>query len=237
MKFVEKLKLVKFDLLGSKSLTIINKCLKLINENKEISLDLLTLDYKDAFTFELLQRLRTKGIFQLDSTGMEKLIYYVEPKCFNHIAALIALFRPGPLEFGMADTYVERRHGREEILYIFDELEPLLKETYGVILYQEQIMKISEILANFTMAEANNFRKAIFKNDKMEIEQFREKFLSGAQSNQHNLEKVDDFYNLLKNFGPHTSLKSHCIAYAKIAYQMAFLKANYAFAFHMVLNK
>ncbi|MBG0778659.1 MAG: DNA polymerase III subunit alpha, partial [Desulfotignum balticum] len=163
MNYVEKLGLVKFDFLGLRNLTVIKNCLELIEKQDKPVPDMDHLDFSDENTFDLLQRADTTGVFQLESSGMKELILRLKPATFSDIVALVALYRPGPLDSGMANTYVERKHGREEVAYLFDELAPILKETYGVILYQEQVMKIAGVLANYSMADADGLRKAMGK--------------------------------------------------------------------------
>ncbi|MBU2630224.1 MAG: DNA polymerase III subunit alpha [Proteobacteria bacterium] len=231
MNYVEKLGLVKFDFLGLRNLTVIKNCIELIIKQRKTPPDLLNLDYTDARTFELLQNADTTGVFQLESSGMKDLISRLKPASFSDIVALVALYRPGPLDSGMADTYVERRHGREEVIYLFEELEPVLKETYGVILYQEQVMKIAGILANYSMADADGLRKAMGKKIVAMMEAHRELFLKGAKENHHDPKKAAELFDLMEKFGGYGFNKSHSAAYALIAYQTAYLKANFALEF------
>jgi DNA polymerase-3 subunit alpha len=163
MNYTEKLGLVKFDFLGLRNLTVIKNCIALIEKQGKEPPDLLNLDYEDKKTFELLQNADTTGVFQLESSGMKELITRLKPASFSDIVALVALYRPGPLDSGMADSYVERKNGREEVVYLFDELKEVLEETYGVILYQEQVMKIGGVLANYPLAAAVGLRTALVK--------------------------------------------------------------------------
>lgn len=231
MNYVEKLGLVKFDFLGLRNLTVIKNCLALIKEQGKTPPDILNLNFNDEKTFELLQRADTTGVFQLESSGMKDLILRLKPGSFSDIVALVALYRPGPLDSGMADTYVERKHGREQVIYLFDELEPILKETYGVILYQEQVMKIAGVLANYSMADADGLRKAMGKKIASMMEAHRELFLKGAKENHKDLKKASDLFDLMEKFGGYGFNKSHSAAYALIAYQTAYLKANFALEF------
>lgn len=231
MNYVEKLGLVKFDFLGLRNLTVIKNCIKLIEKQGKTSPDLLNLDFEDAKTFELLQSADTTGVFQLESSGMKDLISRLKPASFSDIVALVALYRPGPLDSGMANTYVERRHGREEVVYLFDELEPVLKETYGVILYQEQVMKIAGVLANYSMADADGLRKAMGKKIVAMMEEHRALFMKGAKENNHDPKKAAELFDLMEKFGGYGFNKSHSAAYALIAYQTAYLKANFALEF------
>ena len=231
MNYVEKLGLVKFDFLGLRNLTVIKNCIELIKKQGKTPPDLLSLDLNDAKTFELLQNADTTGVFQLESSGMKDLILRLKPANFSDIVALVALYRPGPLDSGMADTYVERKNGREEVVYLFDELEPVLKETYGVILYQEQVMKIAGVLANYSMADADGLRKAMGKKIVAMMEEHRGLFLKGAKANNHDPGKAAELFNLMEKFGGYGFNKSHSAAYALIAYQTAYLKANFALEF------
>jgi len=231
MNYVEKLGLVKFDFLGLRNLTVIKNCLALIKNQGKTPPDLLHLDFEDKKTFDLLQRADTTGVFQLESSGMKDLILRLKPASFSDIVALVALYRPGPLDSGMADTYVERKNGREEVVYLFDELEPVLRETYGVILYQEQVMKIAGVLANYSMADADGLRKAMGKKIVSMMHEHRQLFLKGAEENGHDLEKAAELFDLMEKFGGYGFNKSHSAAYALIAYQTAYLKANFALEF------
>jgi DNA polymerase III subunit alpha len=231
MNYVEKLGLVKFDFLGLRNLTIINNCINLIKKQGKIPPDLLNLDYSDGKTFELLQKADTTGVFQLESTGMKDLISRLKPATFSDIVALVALYRPGPLDSGMADSYVKRKHGTEEVVYLFKELEPVLKETYGVILYQEQVMKIAGVLANYSMADADGLRKAMGKKIVSMMEEHRGLFLKGAKENKHDPKKAAELFDLMEKFGGYGFNKSHSAAYALIAYQTAYLKANFTLEF------
>jgi DNA polymerase-3 subunit alpha len=231
MNYVEKLGLVKFDFLGLRNLTVIKNCMELIRNQGKTPPDFLNLDYTDENTFELLQRADTTGVFQLESSGMKDLILRLKPGSFSDIVALVALYRPGPLDSGMADTYVERKHGREPVVYLFDELEPILKETYGVILYQEQVMKIAGVLANYSMADADGLRKAMGKKIASMMEEHRKLFLKGAKENNRDPKKASELFDLMEKFGGYGFNKSHSAAYALIAYQTAYLKANFALEF------
>jgi len=231
MNFTEKQGLVKFDFLGLRNLTVIKNCIALIEKQGDTPPDLLHLDYSDQKTFELLQNADTTGVFQLESSGMKELISRLKPASFSDIVALVALYRPGPLDSGMADSYVERKHGREPVVYQFSELEPVLEETYGVILYQEQVMKIAGVLANYSMAQADGLRKAMGKKIAAMMEEHRTLFMKGAQENGHDPKKAEEVFNLMEKFGGYGFNKSHSAAYALIAYQTAFLKAHFPVEF------
>jgi DNA polymerase III subunit alpha len=231
MNYVEKLGLVKFDFLGLRNLTVIKNCMELIEKQGKQPPDMQDMDYADENTFALLQKADTTGVFQLESSGMKDLILRLKPATFSDIVALVALYRPGPLDSGMASTYVERKHGREQVVYLFDELEPVLKETYGVILYQEQVMKIAAVLANYSMADADGLRKAMGKKIAAMMEAHRKLFLEGAAKNNHDPEKAQELFDLMEKFGGYGFNKSHSAAYALIAYQTAYLKANFTLEF------
>ncbi len=235
MNYVEKIGLVKFDFLGLRNLTVIKNCLDLIREQHETVPDLENIGLDDKKTFELLQHADTTGVFQLESSGMKDLISRLKPADFSDIVALVALYRPGPLDSGMADTYVERKHGRESVTYLFPELEDILKETYGVILYQEQVMKIAVALASYTMADADGLRKAMGKKKVDMMQTHRELFLAGAQKNNLDPDKARQVFDLMEKFGGYGFNKSHSAAYALISYQTAFLKANYTLEFFAAL--
>ncbi|MCK5543050.1 MAG: DNA polymerase III subunit alpha [Desulfobacterales bacterium] len=231
MNFVEKIGLVKFDFLGLRNLTVIKNTIELLKKNSKQVPDLSNLDPKDKKTFKLLESGDTTGVFQLESSGMKDLIKKLKPETFNDIVALVALYRPGPLESGMADNYVERKHGRQEVVYLFDQLEPILKETYGVILYQEQVMKIAAVLANYSMADADGLRKAMGKKIQVLMEAHRELFMKGAKENDLDQQKAKQVFDLMEKFGGYGFNKSHSAAYALISYQTAYLKANYPLEF------
>jgi len=231
MTYTEKQGLVKFDFLGLRNLTVIKNCIALIEKQGKEAPDLLHLDPEDKKTFELLQNSDTTGVFQLESSGMKELISRLKPANFSDIVALVALYRPGPLDSGMADSYVERKHGREPVEYLFPELEEVLDETYGVILYQEQVMKIGGVLANYSMADADGLRKAMGKKIAAMMEEHRNLFMKGAQENGHDPKKAAELFDLMEKFGGYGFNKSHSAAYALISFQTAYLKANYPVEF------
>jgi DNA polymerase-3 subunit alpha len=235
MKRVEKIGLVKFDFLGLRNLTVIDDTLALIAEQGLIPPDLSNLDFGDEPTYRLLSAGDTTGVFQLESSGMKDLLTRMKPACFADVTALVALYRPGPLESGMVADFVERKHGRKKVEYLVDQLEPILKETYGVIVYQEQVMKIANDLANYSMAEADKLRKAMGKKIVKIMAEHRERFLKGAEENQIPREKAEQLFDLMEKFGGYGFNKSHSAAYALIAYQTAYLKAHYPVEFMAAL--
>ncbi len=231
MKAVEKIGLVKFDLLGLRNLTVMKHACDIIGKAGGVSPDLASLDLTDKKTFELLQSAQTTGVFQLESAGMKDLLSRLKPVCFEDIIALVALYRPGPLDSGMHDEFVKRKNGRVAITYLLPELEPILKDTYGVILYQEQVMQIAVVLADFSMAEADNLRKAMGKKIGEIMVQERERFLTRATNRGVDPKKAENIFELIEKFGRYGFNKAHSAAYAMIAFQTAYLKAHFAVEF------
>ena len=231
MKIVEKIGLVKFDFLGLRNLTVIENALELIKRQGGEVPDINNLDLDDKKTYRLLCAGDTTGVFQLESSGMKDLLVRLKPECFNDIIALVALYRPGPMESGMIDDYVDRKHGRKKVEYLLPQLETALEETYGVIVYQEQVMKIAATLANYTMSEADDLRKAMGKKIKELMAQHRERFVEGAVANGINADKAATIFDLIEKFGGYGFNKSHSAAYALIAFQTAYLKARFPVEF------
>jgi DNA polymerase-3 subunit alpha len=231
MKYVETIGLVKFDFLGLRNLTVIDHTLRLIAQQGITPPDMSTLNLEDTDTFSLLSAADTTGVFQLESSGMKDLLVRLKPASFADITALVALYRPGPLDSGMVTDFVERKHGRKPVEYLLPELEPILKETYGVILYQEQVMKIAGVLASYTMADADGLRKAMGKKIAEKMAEHRELFMEGARKNNHPEGKAKAIFDLMEKFGGYGFNKSHSAAYALIAYQTAYLKAHFPVAF------
>lgn len=231
MKCVEKIGLVKFDFLGLRNLTVIASTLSLISNSGVTPPDLNNLKFDDPDTYRLLVSGETTGVFQLESSGMKDLLVRLKPECFEDVIALVALYRPGPMESGMIDDYVERKHGRKTVEYLIPELEPILKETYGVIVYQEQVMKIAGALANYSMAEADDLRKAMGKKIPGIMAKHRERFMQGAVENGIPSLKAEKIFGLMEKFGGYGFNKSHSAAYALIAFQTAFLKAHFPVEF------
>ena len=231
MKIVEKIGLVKFDFLGLRNLTVIENALGLIKRQGGKVPDINNLDLNDQKTYQLLCAGDTTGVFQLESSGMKDLLVRLKPECFNDIIALVALYRPGPMESGMIDDYVDRKHGRKKVEYLLPQLEAALEETYGVIVYQEQVMKIAATLANYTMSEADDLRKAMGKKIKELMAQHRERFVEGAIANGIKAEKAGTIFDLIEKFGGYGFNKSHSAAYALIAFQTAYLKTHFPVEF------
>jgi DNA polymerase-3 subunit alpha len=232
---VEAVGLVKFDFLGLRTLTIIDWAVQTINRQcsakDEAPLDLSAIPLNDPDTFNLLKACRTTAIFQLESRGMKDLIKRLQPDCFEDIIALVALFRPGPLQSGMVDDFIARKHGRARVEYPHQDLAPILKPTYGVILYQEQVMQIAQVLANYTLGGADLLRRAMGKKKPEEMAKQRAVFLEGAGGRGVASKTAAYIFDLMEKFAGYGFNKSHSAAYALISYQTAWLKAHYPAAF------
>ncbi len=235
MKGVEKIGLIKFDFLGLKTLTVIYNTLELIKRNNKTPPNIEDLPLDDKKTFELLCRGDTDGIFQLESSGMKRLIVDLKPSSFEDIIALLALYRPGPLESGMVKQFVDRKHGREEIKYLHPSLEPILKTTYGVILYQEQVMRIAADLADYSLGDGDILRRAMGKKDPATMSKQRSKFVEGAKKKGIPEEIAHEIFDQMEKFAGYGFNKSHSAAYAMISYQTAYLKAHYPLEFMAAL--
>lgn len=231
---VEAIGLVKFDFLGLRTLTIIDHTVKTINSRRDVAgesrLDIKSIPLDDKATYDLLKRCATTAVFQLESRGMKDLIKRLQPDCFDEIIALVALFRPGPLQSGMVDDFINRKHGAR-VDYLHPELESVLKPTYGVILYQEQVMQIAQILAGYTLGQADLLRRAMGKKKPEEMAKQREVFLLGAREKGIKAHTAEHIFNLMDKFAGYGFNKSHSAAYALIAYQTAWLKTHYPAAF------
>ncbi len=236
MKGSESVGLIKFDFLGLKTLDQIQYTVEMVNESRrkqgliqgpedEFHIDDIPLD--DPDTYALLQAGDTIGVFQLESSGMRELVVKLKPSVIEDVIALVALYRPGPLQSGMVDDFVARKHGRQKVTYLLPELEPILKNTYGVIVYQEQVMMIASKLANYSLGEADLLRRAMGKKDAKVMAQQRERFLAGARENNIDPKKASELFDLMAKFAEYGFNKSHSAAYGYIAYQTAYLKAHY----------
>ncbi|MCU0833598.1 MAG: DNA polymerase III subunit alpha [Chromatiaceae bacterium] len=232
---VEQAGLVKFDFLGLRTLTIIDWALKTINAERaardEASLDIVRIDPADAESFALLKRCETTAVFQLESRGMKELIKKLQPDCFEDITALVALYRPGPLQSGMVDDFINRKHGRAAVAYPHPDVEPILKPTYGVILYQEQVMQIAQVLAGYTLGGADLLRRAMGKKKPEEMNKQRAIFQEGAEKRGVNPAVATRIFDLMEKFAGYGFNKSHSAAYALVSYQTLWLKAHYPAAF------
>ncbi len=235
MKYVEKAGLIKFDFLGLRNLSVIDDAVKLIRQNHGLQLNMQALPLDDPETYALLSRADTTGVFQLESSGMRDILMRLRPENFSDIVALVALYRPGPLESGMVENYIQGKHGEIEITYDPPSLKPILEPTYGVILYQEQVMKIASVLANFTLGEADILRRAMGKKIHEVMAAQRVRFVDGAKQNGIEVSKANHIFDLMEKFGGYGFNKSHSAAYALVAYQTAYLKTHYAVEFMAAL--
>lgn len=232
---VEAAGLVKFDFLGLRNLTIIDAALRTINAKRhtknETPIDINRISLADKKTFTLLKRADTTGVFQLESRGMKELISKLKPDCFEEIIALVALFRPGPLQSGMVDDFIDRKHGRAQVNYPHTLTENILKPTYGIILYQEQVMLISQVLGGYSLGGADLLRRAMGKKKPEEMAKQRQTFIDGAINNNIDPDTATHIFDLMEKFAGYGFNKSHSAAYALIAYQTAWLKTHYPAAF------
>jgi DNA polymerase-3 subunit alpha len=227
--------LTKFDFFGLKNLTIIKTTLDFIEKNRgeKIDIDMLLLD--DSMTYELLKLGDTNGVFQLEGAGMRKIITAMKPDCFEDIIALFALCRPGPMK--MIPDFIKRKSGITKITYEVPEVQDILKETYGVIIYQEQVMQIASVIGNFTMTEADSLRRIMSKGKTAKLEQEKQKFLAGAKVKKISQEKANKIWERMETFAEYGFNKSHSTAVAMIAYQTAYLKAHYPVEFMAAKRK
>jgi DNA polymerase III subunit alpha len=235
MSWVEKIGLVKFDFLGLKTLTLIHDCLKLIEATRGETVDIDHLPLDDKKTYRTLCQGNTTGVFQLESTGIREMTVKIRPNCFEDLVAILALYRPGPLDSGMADDYIKRKNGKEKVRYLHPLLEPILKDTYGVIVYQEQVMQTAQILAGYTMGEADNLRRAMGKKDPEEMAAQRERFVGGAVAKKIDEKRATEIFDQMETFARYGFNKSHSAAYALVSYQTAYLKSHYPVEFMAAL--
>lgn len=233
MESLEELGLIKMDFLGIRNLTIIDEIIQEIQTHGDEQFDIMKIPLDNAATYQCIQDVDTSGVFQLESEGMKNLIRQMQPKNFNEIAAVIALFRPGPME--NIPLYLKYRQNPELIEYDHPALENILKDTYGVILYQEQIMQIATSLAKFSLSKADTLRYAMSKKKLKELERLRQDFINGCGSNKINEAIAVKIYDLVLKFANYGFNKSHSVAYGLVAYQMAYLKANYPLYFFTAL--
>ncbi len=227
MKDVEKIGLVKFDFLGLKTLTVIEKTVKQLKKNRGIEVDLDSLSLDDRDTYALIASGSTNGIFQLESSGIKELLRKLKPETFEDLVAAVALYRPGPLQSGMVDDFINRKHKKTRITYEAEGLKDILDNTYGVMVYQEQVMEIAKVLAGFTPGDADKLRKAMGKKLPEEMIEQRAKFLDGAKAKNIPSKKAERIFELMAKFAGYGFNKSHSAAYALIAFQTAYLKAHY----------
>ena len=225
---VESAGLVKFDFLGLKTLTVIDRSLKRINKKrKKEPIDINNLPLNDKETFKLLQRGLTTGVFQLESRGMKEYLKQLKPNDFEDIVSMNALYRPGALGMNMVDSYIDRKHGREEVTYGHESVKKVLSSTYGVIVYQEQVMQIAQELSGFSLGQADILRRAMGKKKKDEMEKMRKDFIDGAVNKKVNKRYAENLFDQIEQFAGYGFNRCHSVPYALIAYQTAWLKAHY----------
>jgi len=227
MAELEELGLLKMDFLGLRTLTVISNALKIIKHTREEEVDINKIPLDDKKVYKMLSKGKCAGIFQLESEGMRDLVKRLKPESMEDITALLALYRPGPLGSGMIEDFINGKRGIVEIKYAHPRLEPILKETYGVIVYQEQVMKIASELAGFTLGQADILRKAMGKKQKGVMEKQRELFIKGAQKNNIKKNTAAEIFDLIAYFAGYGFNKSHSVSYAFISYQTAYLKTHY----------
>ncbi len=228
MKSLEEIGLLKMDFLGLKTLTLIENALENIRRSRGLELDINAIPMDDKRTFRLLCAGDTIGVFQFESSGFKELIKRLKPSIFEDLIAVIALYRPGPLGSGMVDDFIDGKHKKKKVIYPHERLQEILKETYGVMLYQEQVMQCASIMAGYSMGEADELRRAMGKKKPEVMEKQRERFVSGAKQKKVEAAKAETIFNLMEKFAGYGFNKSHSAAYALISYQTAYLKANFA---------
>ncbi|NEU29885.1 DNA polymerase III subunit alpha [bacterium LRH843] len=233
MNVIEDLGLLKFDFLGLKNLTLLEHMLALIWKHDRVKLDLAKLPLDDEKTFQLLASGNTTGVFQLESKGMRRVLVDLGPSEFEDIVAVNALYRPGPMNF--IQTYIEGKHKSRTTTYVHPDLESVLKRTYGVIIYQEQIMQIASLLGGFTLAEADTLRRAISKKNKLDLEKQKEAFIEGAMKKGYDMHVSTKVFSLIERFADYGFNRSHAVAYSMISYQLAYIKAHYPLVFYTAL--
>lgn len=235
MTYVEKVGLVKFDFLGLKTLTVIKTACDLIKQSQGIEIDPNLLPFEDSKTYSTLCAGNTTGVFQLESSGITEMTVRLKPSCFDDLVAILALYRPGPLDAGMVDHYIERKHGREPVAYLHPLMQETLSDTYGIILYQEQIMQLARVLAGYSLAEADILRKAMGKKNPEEMSKQRERFLNGTNAKGINQKLAGEIFDQMETFARYGFNRSHSAAYALVSFQTAYLKAHYPVEFMAAL--
>ncbi len=235
MTSLEKIGLLKMDLLGLRTLTVINEAMKIIKRTRGVDVDINNLPLDDKKTYKLLANAESSGVFQLESSGMRDLLKKLDPEKFEDIIALLALFRPGPIGSGMLDDFMKRKHNEIKIRYDHPQLETILKETYGVILYQEQVMRIASNLAGFSLAQADTLRRAMGKKTPEVMMQMREHFVRGAARGGVEKRIAEKIFDQIEYFAGYGFNKSHSAAYALVSYRTAYLKANFPVEFMTAL--
>ncbi len=235
LKYLEDVDLIKFDFLGLKTLTVIDDALKLIEARHGKKINFNETDFDDPDIYKLIQSGATIGLFQIESGGMQSLNERLKPTNFEDLIAVLALYRPGPMESGMLDDFIERKHGRQEITYAFPELAPILKPTYGVIVYQEQVMQIVQTIGGFSLGGADVVRRAMGKKIKDEMDRLKGEFADGAVKKGFDRKKSEELFDLIVKFAGYGFNKSHSAAYAMITFETSYLKAYYPAEFMSAL--
>ncbi len=234
-KYVEDVDLIKFDFLGLKTLTVIEEALKLVEKRVGKRINFHEVDINDKDVYDYISTGDTLGLFQIESSGMQDLAKRLKPSTFEDIIAMLALYRPGPMESGMLDDFIERKHGRAEITYMFDELKPILEPTYGVIVYQEQVMQIVQTIGGFSLGGADLVRRAMGKKIKEEMDKLKDEFAEGAQKKGFDREKAEELFDLIVKFAGYGFNKSHSAAYAMVTFYTSYLKYYYPTEFMAAL--
>jgi DNA polymerase-3 subunit alpha len=235
MNALERIGLLKMDFLGLTTLTVLHDTVKMVEQNRGIQLDIDNLGLDDEATYKLFSRGETTAIFQFESHGMRDILRRYQPTRIEDLTALNALYRPGPIQGGMIDDFINRKQGKTKVAYELPQLKDILEETYGVILYQEQVMQIANLLASFSLGEADLLRRAMGKKKKEEMAAQRAKFLAGCERNKINEKKAVRIFDLMEEFAGYGFNKSHSCAYALLAYQTAYLKTHYPVEFMAAL--
>jgi len=239
LNFLEDVDLIKFDFLGLKTLTVIDNALKFIKQNHNVDIDFSTMEMDDKKVFDLISSGNTLGLFQIESDGMQDLNKRLKPDCFEDVIAVLALYRPGPMDAGMTEDFVKRKNGLEKVSYFFDDftpiLEPILKPTYGVIVYQEQVMQIVQAIGGFSLGEADIIRRAMGKKNIEYMKQKAGEFAEGAEKKGLKKEEAIELFGLIEKFAGYGFNKSHSAAYAMITYQTSYLKLYYPAEFFSAL--
>jgi DNA polymerase-3 subunit alpha len=224
---VDAIGLIKFDFLGLKTLTLLAKVVERVRASRDIEIDLAKLPLTDKATYRLIAKGDTVGVFQMESGGMRNLLTQLRPSNFEEVIAVLALFRPGPLDSGMVELFIKRKHGKEEVQNLHPALKPILRDTYGVIVYQEQVMQIAQVLAGYTLGDADNLRRAMGKKDPEKMAKERQRFVAGAHGRGVTEKLAGEIFDQMEKFAAYGFNKSHSAAYALISYQTAYLKAHY----------